>query len=657
MRSLAAVLFAFTLLTGSVLADDDLPIRTSSDGFTTELTGSTAAGVESRTVSFVIVQAGMERWPAAVAVHISRPADHKSWSAVLEPRVATKAHTLRLGKGSYQLSFVAKHHRTLTRVLEIGESDVALGSLSMAQLPVLTGAVRTADGSPLVGAFVDDGNKHSAKTDPTGSFSIEVADDWPDRLQISYPGYAAKELAVPKSRTSFAFPPAIMSKGGRIDITIVGGTQETSVDLEREVRLQHFEILKTQRITKESNSVSFTDVARGDYVIVVRDEGPLQKMSSTVTLGDGEIAAKEIRIESLTVHLQVRQGERPLPNASVHIANAANRWSTDVHTDEQGNFTAEGWERGPFAFAVRANENSSPNLLFDEIQGKREATVKLVLPDRQITGQVTDSETGAPVAKASILMESRGDDSTGGTMRVVVGDDGRFAIDVRDGEHTIVADADGYIRSAPVTIHIDSGASRRNLELHLSKGKSRRIVVMNRYGVPITRALVVAAVNGVLSAHARTDDTGRATVPVPVGQSCVLYVVPQEGSFNITRIASDMTAEEQSIVVADGTATLELHASTTSGVPLPYVRFVMRFDGEMVPTEIAQTLELQREMSPVTGPDGIARIERLPPGFLELWPIRTADEESNILAVAGSAPVQVSLKDGLNVAKMTFAPK
>jgi len=68
---------------------------------------------------------------------------------------------------------------------------------------------------------------------------------------------------------------------------------------------------------------------------------------------------------------------------------------------------------------------------------------------------------------------------------------------------------------------------------------------------------------------------------------------------------------------------------------------------------------MQRGLTPVTGKDGVAHLERPPQGYFQLWPVRTRQETEDVLAGAGgvSAPVQIALKEGLNVATLTFSKK
>jgi hypothetical protein len=46
---------------------------------------------------------------------------------------------------------------------------------------------------------------------------------------------------------------------------------------------------------------------------------------------------------------------------------------------------------------------------------------------------------------------------------------------------------------------------------------------------------------------------------------------------------------------------------------------------------------------------------RLPVGYFKFWPVRTRQEVQDVIPAGGMlAPVQIALKEGLNVASLTF---
>ena len=655
----AATAFSFGFLALAAFAGDGVFVRTSSDGLQTDIGTNAVAGARTCLIHFTLSQPNPERWPEQATITIKERAAPSKWNIALESRFATRPQTLRAPAGTYDMTFSMPHHRAIHRKVRLDTTDVNLGTLTLVRHPVLSGTILDIQGSPIASAFVSDGDRHAAKSDLLGAFTLETDGDWPSQLEISYPGLTTKQIYIPKTKTSMKLPPITLSRGGRIEIEIEGLRSDADVDLARENGYKRVTALKTVQVKKQEPRAVFEDIDQGEFIVLIRGASPLQRLATTVSLAEAESIKRKVKIEPINVTIEVRRGEKPVADAIVTVQSEGNRWSADVRTGADGMASAEAWQRGEYVFAVRATESSAPLLLMNQIDGKSEATVHLEVPDRAITGRVIDQEDGTPIAKAVITMESKNDDETAGVLKALTDPDGRFVIDaLRDGSHTLSVEADQFVRCDPVTLRIDQTSPRRDVTLRVSHGVARNVRVTTRGGLPIQRAFVIERTGDEAIGTFRTDDAGRGTVHGPMGRPVVLYVIPEEGSFTVARLSSRVSETEELIVVRDGNATLELHANTSSGKPIPHLRFVMRFDGEIIPPDVAEVLEIQRGIAAVTGADGVARLERLPQGFFELWPIRKLEEAINIIAGGGvSAPVQVALKEGLNLARITFAPK
>ena len=348
-----------------------------------------------------------------------------------------------------------------------------------------------------------------------------------------------------------------------------------------------------------------------------------------------------------------------MANALVGVLSDRSRWSAELQTDADGIARSEAWERGDFVFAVRTSAESAPSLLPDRIEGQSHARIDLHLSERIVEGHLFDGDNGVAVANARVELESANDDGTTAQMVARTDSEGAFAFEgLHDGTQAIVADASSYIRSDPTKVHVDAATPRRSIRINVSHGVARPLRITTRGGVPIRNATVIAIVGSDVSQILKTDETGATTLHTPPQSSPVVYVMPVEGSLAIARLASTPSERAESIIVPDGTATLELHANDLSGKPLPRVRFAIRYEGEMIPQVIADFLEIRRGLAQATGADGVARLDRLPAGYFELWPVRTRAESDAIFASGmTAAPVQVTLRDGVNYAKMTFARK
>jgi len=650
LLGLAALFFAC-----SISADDRSFVKTAADGLRSDLVVAAASNAPLRNLLFTLVEGDGERWPAPVAVHVTDAAAH-SWDYALEGAVATKQHTIRAASGSYQITFSAPHHRQWRRDVRIDEKDVDLGAVRLRRNPLISGIVHLADGSPLVGSFVTDRARLSTKTDAMGAFSLEADGDWPASLEVSFPGLATKRINVPKAEVSAALPPVTLSHGSRLTLALEGVPGDADIDLAYPLGINRFEILKTAHLKKISPRFTFEDLDKGDYVAVVRGAGPLQRLAAPVKIGEAEVVERTIRIEPITVDIELHRGQANVPAATITVLSEGQRWVSPVQTDSDGRVQAEAWQRGPYAFAVSVAEGRPPAILFDRIDGTSVASVHLELPDRAISGRVVDEETGSPIATAKVLIESVNDDATHAQTMAVTDADGKFIVDsVADGTHTLTTNADGYLPAESTIVLIDQATPRREVKLRASRGVARQLRVITRKGIPLPGAEIIEMIGSAVTATYTTDDTGSATIKTMAGRDAVAYILPTGGSFAIARLASKPPGREESIVVPDGNATLELHANDSNGKPLPHVHFVLRYDGEIIPENIAFELDRRRGIPTVTGSDGVARMDHLPAGFLELWPVRTRDEVEEIVASGGrAAPLQVALKEGVNVASMTF---
>jgi hypothetical protein len=216
----------------------------------------------------------------------------------------------------------------------------------------------------------------------------------------------------------------------------------------------------------------------------------------------------------------------------------------------------------------------------------------------------------------------------------------------------------GNRRSESITIRVDRVTPRQSVTLRISPGTSRTVLLTTSRGIPVRAATVIEMINEEVVGTYVSDDSGKTVVHIMPGRNAVLFVLPAEGSFAITRLESKQSVSESVIVVPDGNATLEVHTNDSHGKAVAHVSFVIRYNGELIPPPIAEFLEMYRGITPAKDKNGVGRLERLPPGFFELWPLRTRLEMRDTLATASSpAPVQVPVKEGLNVASLTFAPK
>jgi hypothetical protein len=106
-------------------------------------------------------------------------------------------------------------------------------------------------------------------------------------------------------------------------------------------------------------------------------------------------------------------------------------------------------------------------------------------------------------------------------------------------------------------------------------------------------------------------------------------------------------------------SSLRIHAQTTTGETMPPFSLLMRYDGELVPPEVAEALSAVQGLQFMTGPESEANLQNIPSGSYEFWPYRTEDEAQSIAASADAllAPIQVNVRLGENKIVVKFAGK
>jgi hypothetical protein len=85
----------------------------------------------------------------------------------------------------------------------------------------------------------------------------------------------------------------------------------------------------------------------------------------------------------------------------------------------------------------------------------------------------------------------------------------------------------------------------------------------------------------------------------------------------------------------------------------------MRYNGELMPTEVAEVLAEVQGVRLGTGADSAAHLRNIPTGSYEFWPYRTAEEAESIVAAGSTfdAPIQVDVESGENRIAVKFASR
>lgn len=146
-------------------------------------------------------------------------------------------------------------------------------------------------------------------------------------------------------------------------------------------------------------------------------------------------------------------------------------------------------------------------------------------------------------------------------------------------------------------------------------------------------------------------------MPVPSGEPATLFVIAEEGPFAMMRVPHPDEKQRLQIYLPSSMSSLMIRARTTDGKTMPPFSLLMRYEGELMPTEVAEELTEVQGLRLATGPDSDAHLRNIPSGSYEFWPYRTEAEAESIVAAGSTfvAPIQVNVRTGENKIAVKFA--
>jgi hypothetical protein len=97
-------------------------------------------------------------------------------------------------------------------------------------------------------------------------------------------------------------------------------------------------------------------------------------------------------------------------------------------------------------------------------------------------------------------------------------------------------------------------------------------------------------VNFRLAGPTALEPATSGVVPVPAGEPATLFVVAEEGPFAMMRVPRDDAKCRLQVHLPTSTSSLLIRAQTTDGKTMPPFSLLMRYNGELVPTEVAEEL-------------------------------------------------------------------
>ena len=460
--------------------------------------------------------------------------------------------------------------------------------------------------------------------------------------------------------TSTAATPAAAPARAAIEATIRGTNQPLEVELLLRTPSDEWEEIDHKSLPADQRKVRFEGLASGVYQIRLRGPVATEQLGTKIAVGASDTRRTTITVEPFTVSGKVTFGDSHLAKGVVMLRHRDLRWRAGIALNEDGTFRAPFWQRGVFTSEVRGP--ALPTSFVDTLEledGKPSTGLVLAIPDGRITGILRDAKSGAPVPNAIVGLQTTLEDGEQ-QVQLTTGPEGKFDFaGIRHGKQVVRIYPPQHLEPEPVAFTIDDAHRLREIDLRLDGGRAVAVTVIDRDNDPVAKARVFAVANGKLRARTTTDEDGRASVAVPADETATLFVVAEEGPFGMIRVPREQEKGRLPIYLPRSTSSLLIRAQTTTGGTMPPFSLLMRYNGELVPPEVAEELTAVQGLQLVTGPESEAHLQNIPSGSYEFWPYRTEDEAQSIVASADAllAPIQVNVRMGENKIAVKFAGK
>ena len=439
-----------------------------------------------------------------------------------------------------------------------------------------------------------------------------------------------------------------------IDATIRGTAQPLEVELLlRDANEQWIEV-EHKRLPAETRRVRFDALASGVYQLRVRGAQPAEVLAAKIVVGANDTRRTTLTIEPFPLTGRATLGGTELGNGVVMLRHRELQWNAPVGLAADGTFRATLWQRGDFTYTVRGPALPTQYASEATLDG---TPLHIDIPDGRITGIVRDAQ--GPVDGATVTLETKL--ANGGELvQLTTRPDGRFDFaGIKDGSHTVRVYPQRHLEPEPMAFELNGRKRLHELDVRLEAGRAVDVIVIDRENDPVANARVLAVSDARVRARTTTDEDGRATVAVPSGETATLFVVAEAGPFAMIRAPRAEEKGRLQVYLPRTASSLSIRARTTKDEALPPFSLLMRYNGELVPPEVAEELQELQGLRLATGDDSEAHLANIPAGSYEFWPYRNEREAQSILdsAVALLAPIQVTVRTGENRIAVKFASR
>jgi hypothetical protein len=580
------------------------------------------------------------RWPVPVTIKLQKMEGGRSFTATLSAREAVALRKVVAPPGRYRLEVRAAHHRTALRdVTALAANDTQLGAIALIALPVARGRVMF-EGKPLEGATIATAKRVVTRSDSDGRFEIELPEPRPPQLRISRPSLGTKVVPIAPGTADLALAEVEMSRASSLNVRVQGTSGPVELLLRQGPDDAEQVDVARRHLSSATHSTSFGDLDPGLYTVVAAGFDPLARHATRLRLEPGEQQAVRIRIESRRVEGAVLWGERPLPSVGIQFQNEDFRWKSTVNADASGRFTSDVWQRGNYMISVSrgALHNS-----YTTEKAVGEGSITLVVPTETIRGRIIDSASERPVPDAHLLLQTELS-----VLSAVTDSHGSFAFDAVPAVHgTLRVSAENYLIPVPLEIATESDP-KREVVVKLDSGRGWSTQVFDHEGRPVLHAELIAADGDRFRAVARTDASGKTTLPLPLDPVMIYVLAPSGGIVVLDRAGGDR------IDMPAAVSSLRIITRSTLGASMPPTSFMMSIDGWLIPPRVAARMARLQGSSLQTDANSELNLTSITPGLYKFWPYRDAEEAEAILLAPPEPPIEVSVKSGPNVVVVDF---
>ena len=447
-------------------------------------------------------------------------------------------------------------------------------------------------------------------------------------------------------------------RGSAIEATIRGTTQPLEIVLLLRNDAEEWNEVDRENLPAGTRRIRFDGLASGVYQILVRGPQATEQLATKIAVGAADMRRTTITIAPFVLTGRVNLGGTNMGSGVIVLRHRELHWRAGIAVAADGTFRGPFWQRGAFSYSVSGPTLPTQYAGTAELEGTSPVRLDVTIPDGRITGVVRDAKSGSPVVGATVALQTNTADHED-HMKLTTGPDGRFDFaGIKYGRHTVRIRSPRHLEPEPIVFSLDDDVRLRELDVRLDPGRAVAIVVIGSEDDPVANAKVFAVVDSKLRSQTITDEDGQTSVPVPAGEA-TLFVVAAEGPFGMFRIPRDDEKRRLPVYLPRTSSSLLIRAQRTDGGTMPPFSLLMRFNGELVPPEVAEELEEVQGLQLTTGRDSEAHLRNIPSGSYEFWPYRSEAEAESIMAAGATflAPIQVNVRAGDNKIAVKFAAR